>query len=507
MRAAPVIATFSALALGVCLGPGAAFAQDAPDGFPGVQPDVTPPQPPPLADLPPPRPYGPAVGIPGDPPPVSQVENRFWFGSYGRVGLSMNGDGGAGRPSQIVAFGPRLIEDNYLELDFGYVAWRGPEADVRVMTTLAFFDDFFHFTGQPTAALTIRQMFAEAENLWGSHWFAWAGSRWMRGNDIYLLNFWPMDELNVMGAATGWRDARSEFTVLFGLNRLENGLNAQRVPVPANDFGATDVMLLDRQKQIFAALYERRFGGDEGIAGPNLGFKLRLYGELHHLPSGRRALDDTFSRTEPLPDDFGFVLGTQFGMWNFGKRGHLNVWLRYAGGLAVYDELGTPFGLNADRRSVDARELRLAVAGNLESRWLAVQYGGYVRHFVDADPNEEDFDDRTEGSFVVRPQLNLGLFTPAVEASLQVSRPNGLNPRTLEQSVATVTQLALVPALTFADDPGSFSRPQIRFIYAVSLLNDAALAYYAERDPRSSQDVVHYLGIRAEWWFGRGGSY
>lgn len=478
MRSTPVIATLAggalgALLLGLSLWPSPARAQQG------------------------------GVGIPGDPPPVSQIDNRFWFGSYGRIGLSMNGDGGQGRPSQIVAFGPRLIENNYLELDFGYLAYKGAEANVRVMTTLAFFDDFFHYTGQPTSAMTIRQMFVEAEKLWGTDWFAWVGSRWQRGNDIYLLNFWPMDELNIVGAGAGWRDARSEFKLLVGLNRLENGLNAQSVPVPANDFGATEVTLLDRQKQIVAALYERRFGGE----GDALGYKLRLYGELHHLPSGRRALDNSFSETEPLPDDFGFVLGAQFGMWNFGKRGHVNLWLRYAGGLAVYDELGTPFGLNADRRSVDARELRVAVSGNIESKLLAVQYGGYVRHFVDADPNKEDFDDRVESAFVVRPQLNLGLFTPGVEASVQVSRPNGLNPRTEAQAVATVTQLALVPALTFADDPGSYSRPQLRLIYAVSLLNEAALAYYAAEDPRSKDDVVHYLGLRAEWWFGRGAGF
>ncbi|MEZ4471236.1 MAG: carbohydrate porin [bacterium] len=405
---------------------------------------------------------------------------------------------------QIVAFGPRLIEDNYLELDFGYRAYDGPEGRARVRTTVAFFDELFHYTGQVDATLALRQAYVEGEGLFGSGASAWIGSRWLRGDDIFLFDFWPMDDLNLVGAGGGWRGEHLRLGVALGLNRLENGREVDRVPVPApSTFGAQTVTLHDRQRIVAAA---------HGTWEEAAGFKLKLYSELHFLPKGRRTLSGSFTETESLPDDLGFVAGVQLGLWNFARNGYLNVWARYALGLAAYDELGTPFGLNDDRRSVDAQEFRGALAGNVELKLadgldFGVQYGAWARYFLDADDEEEDFDDRFEAAVAVRPQLMVGMFTPAVEGSVQISRPNGLNPQTNEQAVARVVQLALMPALTFAREPGVYDRPQLRLIYAISLLNQAALDLYARDDPRSDHDVVHYLGARAEWWFGRGGGY
>ncbi|MCA9526672.1 MAG: carbohydrate porin [Myxococcales bacterium] len=436
-----------------------------------------------------------------DPPPAA---DRFEFGSYGRMGVAMDGEGGRGERRQIVAFGPRLIEDNYLELDFGYRVFEGPEGRARVRTTVAFFDDLFHYTGQVDATLALRQAYVEGEDLFRTGAYAWIGSRWQRGDDIYLFDLWPMDDLNLVGVGGGYRDARLHLGVALGLNRLEDGRQVDRVPVPApSTFGAQTVTLHDRQRVVAAA---------QATWQEAAGYKLKLYSELHFLPRGRRTLAGSFTETEALPDDLGFVIGAQVGLWNFARNGHLNVWLRYAGGLAAYDELGTPAGLNDDRRSVDAQEYRAALAGNVElalgdDAAFGVQYGAWARYFLDADDEEEDFDDRFEAAIAARPQLMLGLFTPAVEGSVQISRPNGLNPQTNRQAVARVVQLALVPALTLARDPGVYDRPQLRLIYAVSLLNQAALDLYAQDDPRSDHDVVHYLGARAEWWFGRGGGY
>ncbi len=437
---------------------------------------------------------------------AAEAENRFFFGSYGRVGSSIDpSTGGVGQQPSVVPFAPRLTEGNYLELDFNYRAWRGREAEVSTTLTLAFGDRFFHFDGEWDADLTLRQAFVEASKLFETPLYVWIGSRMDRGDDIYLFDVWPLDDLNTFGATIGWRGARLDASLHVGLNRLDSPYQVQDVAVPANDFGAEQVTVLDRQRRVVAARVEHRYGGEDGA----LGHKVRLYAELHHLPEGERPLDASYSETEPLPDDLGFMVGAQYGLWNFlgSGRNHVNVWARYAGGLAVYDELGVPMSVDTDRRAVDAREYRLAVSGNVELSRLAVMFGGYARFFFDADDQEEDFDDKQQFAFAVRPMLRYGVFTPGVEASVQASRPNGLNPRTLSQDVARVTQLALVPALSFGDDAGSYTRPQLRFIYAVSLLNQAALDLYAEEDPRSTEDVVHFVGVRAEWWFGRGGGY
>ena len=425
------------------------------------------------------------------------------FGSYGRVGFSSDLSGASGQPSQLVFFGPRLIESTYLELDFGAKLPQTKSADVRVVTTLAFDDRLFHYTGDWDAGLAIRQVFVEATDLFNTGAFVWLGSKYFRGDTIYLLDFWPMDDLNTLGLAGGWRSGDTTLTAHIGVNRLENKGQIQRILVPANDFGTQTITVLDRQRAIAALMAERRFGGVDGA----LAYKLRLYGEAHMLPQGEQVLDGSFTKTKPLSDDRGFVIGAQFGLWNFMRRGHLNVWLRYASGLAAFDELGQPYGLNTERRSVDADEVRLAVDGNLETGDFGVAYAGMLRLFYDADNIEADFDDRQEGAIVVRPHYRFGLFNPAIEASLQVSRPNGLNPRTNEQSVAQVAQIGFIPAITLTDDVGTYSRPQLRLIYAISFLNQAALDRYPIDDPRSSHATVHYLGVGAEWWFGRGGGY
>ena len=114
------------------------------------------------------------------------------------------------------------------------------------------------------------------------------------------------------------------------------------------------------------------------------------------LSFGRRTLAGSFTETEALPDDLGFVIGAQVGLWNFARNGHLNVWLRYASGLAAYDELGTPSGLNDDRRSVDAQEYRAALAGNVEL--------GHVTFRQPSDLDDVEIDGGTSGG-----RFNTGL--------------------------------------------------------------------------------------------------
>lgn len=483
---------------------------------PVTRPSTVRRPPPPPAPRPAPAPSGRraapqstrlVTGQPND-PGMPGPDERFSFGSYGRIGFSTDTDGGAGKGRQIVAFGPRLIEDNYLELDFNYLAYDGGRRRATVHTTIAFFDELFHYTGQVDAAIAIRQLYLryeEPEDLIGARGFVWLGSRWVRGNDIYLMNFWPMDDLNLLGMGAGltWKN-RLELHGLVGVNRLENGRSIDRVPVPAaTNFGAEEVILQDRQKMV-AALSATLLGK---------GKKLKLYGEFHRLGAYERTLDDSFTETEPLPDDLGYMLGAQFGLWDFARNGHLNVWLRYARGLAVFDELGTPFGLNKDRRAVDAKEYRLAVAGAAEfplrgrNSALGVQFGAYGRMFIDADGQEEDFDDRFEMAAVIRPEWMYHLWSFGAEASVQVSRPNGLNPQTNRQAVARVMQFALLPGWTWSRKQGVFSRPQLRGIFALTRLNDAALELYPEEDPRATQATAYYIGARAEWWFGRGGGY
>jgi len=444
------------------------------------------------------------------PTPATPAPPRAWVGSYGRIGLSSDLQGGQGAPRALTPYAPRLLEDNYLELDIGYHAYDGALAKVDITTTLALLDALMHYTGVPDAHIALRRSFIEARDLWGGPLWLSIGSRWLRGDDAYLMNFWPLDDLNTLGLTAGARGARYDAFVHLGVSRLERSALApqtQRALIPAaSGFGAEEALLLNRQRAVLAAALERRYGGEGG----EMGWKWKLYGELHALPSGQRVLEGGYSERERLADDRGLTLGAQLGLWSMRHaRDHLNLWLRYARGLAVYDELGAPGSLSPALRAWPAAEWRAAAAGNHEWGPLSAQWAAYVRRYTDADEVARDFDDRLEGSAAVRPQLNLGIFTPAVELSAQVSAPRGPHPRALSDATAAVYQAALIPALSL-DDPaevGAFTRPQLRLIYAASWLNAAALARYAAEDPRAQARVAHYLGARAEWWFGRGGRY
>ena len=440
----------------------------------------------------------------------TKESNLFYFGSYGRVGLSSDLNGGEGQKRQITPYAPRLIEDNYLELDLGYRVYQGSHGDVTVLTTLAAFDEFFHYNGTADAQLAIRRAYVEVDQLAQSKWWLSLGSRWLRGNDIYLMNFWPLDDLNTMGFTAGHRGPLHELWFHVGVSRLDHRSQTQYVSVPAaSNFGADSVLRLNRQRLILASLFERRYRLKSKAAG----WKWKLYAEYHTLPSGKETLDGGFSDQRTLPDDAGLLAGFQLGLWGLGHpSNHLNLWARYGRGLAIYDELGTATAFNREKRSWDAEEWRLALAGNwglTRSHLLSIQWGGYLRHYRDADEITIDYDDRVEGSLVVRPQLNIkGFFTPAIEGSAQWSQAQGQHPVDLSTQSARIYQFALIPAFSFGEKPlNAYTRPQLRLIYAVSLLNEAALARYATEDPKQDFKVAHYLGARAEWWFGRGGGY
>jgi maltoporin len=425
------------------------------------------------------------------------------IGSYGRVGFTVDTDGGQALQRQITLFGPRLTQGNYLELDLGAAGWETNAATVRVLTTISIGDRFAHASGDFATGVAVRQAFVEASDLWQTGAFTWLGSRMARGDDVYLLDFWPMDDLNILGVAGGWRSENTESQVILGFNRAIDGYQLQYIAVPDVAFGDTSVTGLNRQRTITAASTERRFGG----AIDQLKVKAKLYAELHYLPSGRRTLDGGFEAGEPLPDDRGWLVGAQLGLWNFKRNGHLNLWVRYANGLAAFDELQQPMGLDKNRRADGADELRVAVSGNVESTHMGVMFGGYYRFFKDADPNEVDYDDGHEMAAAIRPFLFFGQFTPALEASIQLRRPNGLNPRTNRQEIARVVQLAALPAISLGERPGTYSRPQLRLIVAADFMNQAALDQFPERDVRAGVATAYFFGARAEWWFGRGGGY
>ena len=425
---------------------------------------------------------------------AEEAETGFSLGSYGRAQASTDLAGGRGDPTNIVAFGPRLEADPYAEIDLGFS--RSGDAEFRALFTPAISGDPFHYDGEWDADLAVRNLFAEARLPSGpGHTTVWAGSRMYRGDDVYLLNFWPLDSLNTFGGGLGFAVEDLELAAHVGFNRLTyDDWQVQNWTRPEpGGVGETEVIVLDRQ---------RRIGSLKGAYTRPMGpvtLRFKGYGELHQLPEGTRLVEDRFE--EELPADVGTVAGVQLSAWGWAEDSYVHLFYKRATGLAAFGELAVPQdGLATDYTTKAAREHLVALAANHEvGEVVSIAGGAYVRSFVDADGLALDVDDRWETAVSLRPTVHIGRYVGiGVEGSHQWLRPNGLNPRTEEHDIPQITKISVLPMVT--PRPRTFSRPMIHLTYTASLLNEDALQWFDPLDQRAQQPVQHFVGLGAEWW-------
>ncbi len=435
--------------------------------------------------------------------PTTQLESListkrpvgFAFGSYGRVSAGTDLRGSTPSPISVVNYAPRIVEDAYVELDLYYGMRAGEDWYLRLVTTPAFQGDLFHYNGEFSASLALRNLFAEFTHQ-DTH-SLWVGSRMYRGDDIYLLNFWPLDNLNILGAGYWFTGDRFDGGVALGVNRVLNDFQFQEVEVPARLQGSDTVVQLDRQRFIASLKGSYRLLGE--ATGPAL--KLKLNAEFHGLPAGEvERPDETLDR---LPGDFGWTLGAQLGAWGFAERtSHVNLIVRYSQGLEAFGDTAIPHGLNNQKQTFpSAQELLLALSANYEVGRFSFLAGGYLRYFQDADADSQDVDDGWEGAIDIRPAVTIFKYMQvAADISYQQRFPQGPSPVTLEVLNPAVLQLA--PMLIFSPfGAGAYTRPQIRFVYRAAYLNEGARDLYPVDDDRRDRAWVHFVGAQAEWWF------
>jgi maltoporin len=459
---------------------------------------------------PPPASVGPSAASGGDTAHVVQEskaphQGRFEFGSYGRVYAASDLRGGTGRGTNVVAFGPRIVDEgSYAEIELRREDVFGERVKSRIVATLALFPPFFHFTGDMTQAIGVRNLYAQ-----GSYdkLTIWAGSRMYRGDDIYLLNWWPLDNQNTIGGGAGGpvlssADGSQETIVQahVGQQRLDNPYQFQEVPVVAPfGFGTVNVTKLDRPRTIQTFKLSHFVRPNAAVGGVN-GFKVILYGELHELSAG--VFRDPLTNTDRgLPSDFGWMLGSQLTYFTGKRDTYASLVLRHARGIAAYDPLAVPITFALDHTVGGASETQVAASGNLETDTFSVLGAGYVRFFRDGSPAETSTQKYDEGAVVARPTLFLGEnFGISVEGSYQLRRiaiqsPDGDGPLT-----ASVFKAGVIPYFSRAGR-GSFKRPQIRVLYVASFRDSGARALYPSADVFAQRSVEHFAGVGAEWWF------
>lgn len=494
----------------------------APPGNPLVAPapEITPAANVPAADTPasPPVVEAPVTGVP-EPHDPGAISSEFTFGSYGRVRGATDFEGGRPAPMNVVSHGSRVDEYNYAELEFQQLFTRQHTARhkvyAQVVGTLAMGDDLFHFTGDFDQSMAMRNLYAELGwKVDGLTLAFWGGSRMYRGDDIYLLDFWPLDNLNTVGgggwAAYDWSGkGRTEFKLHSGSALLNDPFQLQVVQVPGFDFGTQDVTYLNRQRIISSArLQHDLWLGTRPDGSPTSGMKLVLYGEDHRLPEGRRRLDDGLSE-EVVPAESGRKLGAELGVWRgegFFKGSFANLFYAQATDLAAYGEFGVPTGVNLNETSEGAAMRMVALSADLETPYAGLLVGSYYKYFRDADRDSEDFDDYWESIIAARAHVYLtDHIHPGLEYSYQLRRPAGPFAPTDQFEVPTVSKFSVIQA--FRLKKGMYSRPEVRFMYTRSQLNASAVRLFPMGDPRTDrassngQLTTHYMGVMVEWWF------
>lgn len=427
------------------------------------------------------------------PPAASGHVGRFDFGSYGRVGLGLDLAGQLGQSANVVAHGPRLVsEDPYAELELRREdEWGAVKS--RMVATVAFFSPFFHFTGDVDQRIGLRNLYAEARV--GDGFSAWAGSRMYRGDDVYLLNFWPLDDLNTVGGGVDVRLAEKTWLkVHAGLQRLD--VPTQYQVVQADNpigTGSVPVVRLDRPRIIESVKLTH-----ELALGP-VGLRLSAYAEAHQLSAGVRRNTSTGDE-QALPSDWGLLGGAQLSVWGQGNR-FAHLWVRHARGLGVYDELATPVTTANDLTTQGAHSTRFALAGGWDTARLGVLVGGYVDLVRDAGVSQVSNQKYDEGALSVRGQwYATKYFGLAVEASYQRRTYALVDEATGRLRGGGVTQLGVMPYFAPLGQ-GLFARPQLRLVYAASLRDAGARSFHADSHPASQRPVEHYVGVSVEWWF------
>jgi hypothetical protein len=416
--------------------------------------------------------------------------------------------GQPGRDSNIVAHGSRLDESDYVELELrrdDY--WKKTDSNTRLVVTIAVADPFFHYDGNFSAQFAIRNLYMEERDLILKGLSVWAGSRMYRGDDIYLLDWWPLDNLNTLGAGIRY-DAPTKTSVALhlGVNQPADGPFKQIVPRQNvyNQPGELDVAVLNRQQAIGSLKLQQLVP----LTDDGAGLKGVLYGEFHQTPKGQ----EQASRAgvfETVPADHGMVIGGQIGAFTGKRDTHVNLFLRYANGTAAYGELTAPYELNTKKTSDGAHEFVAALGANYEIGPFGIMFGGYLRSFRDAS-QALDFQDLSEGILVARPAVFFGeVGGLAVEGSYQAQQRGvltrvGADGQALKDPVgplsAHLSRIGFVPFLSPAGR-GNYSRPQFRVIYAATFRNAGAKSLYPVDDVYSIRSVEHFLGIGAEWWF------
>ncbi len=318
-----------------------------------------------------------------------------------------------------------------------------------------------------------------------------------RGDDIYLLDFWPLDNLNTVGGG-----ARYDFTpntylaAHYGLSQPSSDFFTQSVtqPQPFNNPGAANVLVLNRQ-ELEGSLklsHIMRVGETGGV-------KNVLYSEIHQLPAGCFQLQTQGQFEERCPAISAGWRAPRSAPSPASATRTSTSSSATPGGLAAYGGTSPrPTSSRPDKTTIGARELVVALwlrqlRGRAPSASCSARTSAIVPQRQPPTSTSRTSTRASSRSARTSSFGELGRhiggrgIVPDGSSSAAPSAPPPTAPRPASSARAALTPsllaaCGLLPFLTPARRRRLLAAHQIRLIYAISARNRDAKALYPQDD-------------------------
>ncbi|SHM09436.1 maltoporin [Chryseobacterium contaminans] len=442
------------------------------------------------------------------------TNKKFSLGTTGRIGAgySPNADGKTGRQLNLNnqgSLGGRMDQGDYVDFlpafHFSPVVNGDSTKSTKIdmQARLSFYSGGTFLGNVDSKSnqgmiIALPEAFVEARNIMGSHWDVWAGSRWLRYDDVHIADYFYFDD----HSATGWgvRHKNTRFSMFFPAAIDTAASNS--TPYSYTNVISGTKNLIYRQREVFVL--------EQTLPFKNTKHRLKLLAEFHHVEkSGENSV-------EQYPSDRGWVFGAKLntdmatkipgsfnqlsvrygtGIANGGDNGNTQTWRTY----------GAPDEITKTYKGAYSLTIVEHFLWNISNRWSLNPYAVYTRSKGGATSNDkaadyynrEIFNRKTEFNTGIRATYYFNNWFHILSEFHYATRKNGT------QDAASMMKLVLAPTIAPTSERSVWARPHIRFIAEVSRYNDQAMnsLYSPFLQQSGSKRLGTYFGIRTEWWF------
>ena len=434
-------------------------------------------------------------------------------GSYGRVGiaygvgikdkfprtLNLNGMG---------SIGGRFEENDYFELAAAMHFTPGNSQTNKTIITaqvrLAFYTTEDQLIGNVTSkslggiTMALPELFVEAKNIMGSPWSVWVGARYLRNDDIHIIDHFYFDDHSSQGLGITYKN--TQFSVVF-----PGSVDTTSTLPPyyyINIVNGTPVLGL-RNRSVSILEHSIKFDG---------GY-VKLMGEFHRLAEA--SSEDTIP-TNDYPSDIGFVAGVKYYReLKTQLPGSFNALsIRYGSGIAnggdgggskTFLTYGGPDLATNSFRKAGSLAFTETFLWNINKSYSLNGYGIFTKSHGASDSLNKTpdysgsqllFNRKTDVAFGARGTWYILNWLHLLHELDFVWRKDGT------QDMAQMTKISIVPSIAPVGARDVWSRPHFRLVYSVAHYNKFAAENLYSRYlmQRGSQRWGQYIGVKVEWW-------